>query len=174
VSINLEVAIEGTLKRIKVRSEERGNQMIQRYILGIGIALALSACGGGNGAISGQVTGPTGSNINKTAVGALLCKTDCSTQADITNTVGGETALTTTGSSASFQLPNVPKGTYFVLGYQDTNNSGAVDVGDLIGAVSGVPSPSQNVSIQLKPATAAAGVASFANPALIKQLLETR
>jgi hypothetical protein len=149
--------------------------MIQRYVLGIGIALALSACGGaggGNGTISGQVTGPTGSNLNKTAVGALLCKTDCSTQADITQTVGGETALTTTGSSAAFQLTNVPKGTYFVLGYQDTNNNGAVDVGDLIGAVAGVPAPAQNVNIQLKPATAAVGVARFANPALLKQLLQ--
>jgi Uncharacterized protein conserved in bacteria (DUF2141) len=148
--------------------------MIQRYALGIGIALALSACGGaggGPGTISGQVTGPTGSNLNKTAVGAVLCKTDCKAQGDITNTVGGETAVTTTGSSATYQIPNVPKGTYAVVAVQDTNGSGTLDVGDLLGVVTGVPVPAQNVNIQVQPATAAVQ-ARFANPELLKQLLE--
>jgi hypothetical protein len=151
----------------------------------LGGLIALSACGGsggGNvggggggggtaGTISGRLTGPTGANLNPTAVAALVCRNQCQTQADITETIGGQTVVTTSGSSAQYQLANVPAGLYFVLAYQDTNGSGQVDAGDLVGAVRGVPSPSANVNITLQAASPAS--AGAFNPAAVARLLPT-
>ena len=121
--------------------------------------IAFTACGGGGGvggggggAISGQVSGPTGSNLNQTTVAAFACNNTCQAESDITNTVGGQTVISATNSSANYALPNVPAGKYFVLAVQDTNGSKTLDSGDLVGAVSGVPSPAANVNIKLQPA----------------------
>lgn len=122
--------------------------------------IAFTACGGGGGiggggagGISGQVTGPTGSNLKQTTVAAFVCNNTCQAESDITNTVGGQTVISATGSSANYALPNVPAGKYFVLAVQDTNGSQTLDSGDLLGAVGGVPSPAANVNIKLQPAT---------------------
>ncbi len=123
--------------------------------------IAFTACGGGNGgigggaggSISGQVSGPTGTNLNQTVVAAFACTNSCQAQNEISNTVAGRAVISSTAASANYQLPNVPAGQYFVLAFQDTNGSGKPDSGDLLGAVSGVPSPAANVNIKLQPAT---------------------
>ena len=137
--------------------------------------IAFTACGGGanGGAISGQVSGPTGSNLNQTTVAAFLCNNSCQTESDITNTVGGQTVISAANSSANYALPNVPTGKYFVLAVQDTNGSKTLDSGDLVGAVSGVPSPSANVDIKLQPA-AISGAGDPSPTALAWRLLRQR
>ena len=135
------------------------------------IALGFTACGGGGtgGAISGQLSAPTNANLNQTVVAAFVCTNACQSQSDITDTLGGRTVVSSTASSASYQLPNLPTGKYFVLAVQDTNGSGKLDTGDLLGAVSGVPSPAANVNIKLEPATVAA--AGSLNPLTVARSL---
>ena len=141
--------------------------------------IALTACGGGGvgggggGGISGKVTGPTGSNLNQTVVAAFVCANACQAQTDISNTVSAQTVITATGSSASYALPTVPADKYFVLAVQDTNGSKTVDSGDLLGAVSGVPSPAANVNIELQPA-AISGAGDPSPTALARRLLRQR
>jgi hypothetical protein len=138
VSINLEVAIEGTPKRIKVRSEERGNQMIQRYILGIGIALALSACGGstpqpptgGGSALSGTVTAPSGS-ITDTIVVACFVTSATSFDCKNANSKGGK--IGGSGLSAQYSIPSMAAGKYVILSAKDVDGDGKTSVGDFSG-----------------------------------------
>lgn len=134
--------------------------------------IAFTACGGGGanggGSISGQVSGPTGTNLNQTVVAAFVCTNACQAESEITNTLGGRTVISSTAASANYQLPNVPTGKYFVLAFQDTNGSGALDAGDLLGAVSGVPSPAANVNITLRPATTAG--ADALSPAALERI----
>jgi uncharacterized protein (DUF2141 family) len=86
-------------------------------------------------------------------VAAFACKNACQAEGDITDTVAGQTVISSTTAKASYQLPNVAAGKYFVVAVQDTNGSGKLDTGDLAGAVSGVLSPAANVNIALQPAT---------------------
>ena len=138
------------------------------------LLIAVTACGGGNGGIggggviSGQVSGPTSANLNQTIVAALVCNNACQAESDITSTVAGRAVISGTSASANYQLTNVPAGQYFVLALQDTNGSGAVDAGDLIGSVSGVPSPAANVNIKLQPATVAG--AGALSPAMLARM----
>ena len=138
--------------------------------------IAFTACGGGGnggiggggGSISGQVSGPTGTNLNQTVVAAFVCTNACQAETDVTDTVAGRTVISSTSARSDYQLPNVPTGKYFVVALQDTNGSGAIDTGDLFGAVSGVPSPAANVNITLQPATINA--ADALSPAMLEQL----
>jgi uncharacterized protein (DUF2141 family) len=144
-----------------------------RAALLISALIALTACGGGvaGGGISGQLSGPTNANLNKTSVAAFVCNNACQAESDITNTIASQTVISSAGSNASYQLPNVPAGTYFVLAVQDTNGSGKLDAGDLVGAVSGVPSPAANVNIKLQAATvtAANALGRWARTARLEQ-----
>ena len=104
---------------------------------------------------------------------SFVCANACQAQTDISNTVSAQTVIAATGSSASYALPNVPAGKYFVLAVQDTNGSKTVDSGDLLGAVSGVPSPAANVNIELQPA-AISGAGDPSPTALAWRLLRER
>ncbi len=147
--------------------QSKRGQALQAAAL-VPVLIAFTACGGaggggaggggaggGGGSIAGRVNGPTDSNLNQTVVAAFVCNNACQADSDITNTVGGRAVISSTSASANYQLANVPAGKYFVLAFQDSNGSGKLDAGDLLGAVSGVPSPAANVDIALKLATAA-------------------
>ncbi len=146
-------------------------QKVWKDIILVSSLIGFTACGGGGGAISGQLSGPAGSNLSQTEVAAFACKNDCQVQTDVSDTVAAQTVVTATGSQANYQLANVPGGKYLIVAAQDTNGSGKLDAGDLIGAVKGVPSPSSSVNIQLQLATAA-GSAPFNPAAVVRQLVE--
>ena len=141
----------------------------------VSLLIAFTACGGGDnggiggggGNISGQVSGPTGSNLNQTAVVAFVCTNACQAANEVTDTIGGQIVISSTSARANYQLPNVPAGKYFVVAFQDTNGSGALDAGDLAGAVGSVPSPAANVNITLRVTTAVTGALS---PAMLTRI----
>lgn len=146
-----------------------------RAMVLVSALLAFTACGGAGGGsgISGQVSGPTGANLKQTEVAAFVCSGACQSTTEISNTIGGQTVISATGASASYQLPNVPTGKYFVLAIQDTNASGSFDSGDLAGSVSGVPSPAANVNIKLQAVTVN-GANDPSLSALARRLLRER
>lgn len=74
----------------------------------------------------------------------------------------GGTQITTSGTSAAYSIP-VNAGQYLVIAIQDTNQSGALDAGDYIGAypslegAAAVTAPASGINLSLVPYTGAAG-----------------
>jgi hypothetical protein len=116
--------------------------MIQRYVLGIGIALALSACGGttpqptpqpptgGGSALSGTVTAPSGS-ITDTIVVACFVTSPTAFDCKNANSKGGK--IGGSGLSAAYTLPSMAAGKYVILSAKDVDGNGATSVGDFEG-----------------------------------------
>ncbi len=105
-----------------------------RILLLGGLIGLLAACGevpGGAAGISGTVTAPAGGVITATEVFACFGnERDCSRV--------GATTITQDGASAPYRL-SVPRGSYGVSAYKDSDRNGQVSNGDLYGYYSPAP-----------------------------------
>lgn len=105
-----------------------------RALLLGGLVGLLAACGevpGGAGGISGTVTAPAGGGVAATEVFACFGnEQDCERV--------GTTTITQGGASAPYRL-SVPRGSYSVSAYKDSDRNGQVSNGDLYGYYSPAP-----------------------------------
>ena len=105
-----------------------------RALLLGGLVGLLAACGevpGGAAGISGTVAAPAGSAVTATEVFACFSsERDCARV--------GTTTITQDGASAPYRL-SVPRGSYGVSAYKDSDRNGQVSNGDLYGYYS--PNP---------------------------------
>jgi serine protease len=97
-------------------------------------AFLLAGCGsqktpgGGGGTLSGMVSAPSGGDVVDTVVAACFPQgNSCDPNRSSSITVQQS------GPSATFTLPNLPSGQYYVIAAKDVNGSGALDAGDYYG-----------------------------------------
>lgn len=119
-----------------------------------GLLGLLVGCGevvsGGNGSIVGTVTAPAGGDVAGTRVYACFADEPGCEFLDVT--------VERSGSSAAYQLLNLPSGSYGVYALKDANGDGdAVDSGDYYGFYQLIPGtaelvtpPASGVDIQLR------------------------
>lgn len=125
--------------------------------LGLTTALALTACPTGSttppvtGSISGLVSAPSGVNIKGTVV--LACYLVATDSCDEKKTAG--VAITQSGSSAAYTIPNLVAGDYVVLAVKVTlDSSGEIKTIDYLGGYgtddTRVKPPATQINIALK------------------------
>ena len=118
---------------------------VSRSLMALGLAftLVLTGCdsGGGDdsattGNISGQLTLPAG--VNGTVANSALWVYDSFSDAN-----AGAAPLRTVAANdeGSFTVERLNPGNYFLIGFKDNDNSGAVNAGDFYGYSGGLDSP---------------------------------
>jgi hypothetical protein len=133
--------------------------MKQRYWLGVLTALTLTACPTANtlppppstGAISGQVSAPSGVDIKDTVV--LACYLVGTDACDETKT--GGVVITQSGQSAAYTIPDLAAGDYVMIAAKVTlDAAGAVKTIDYLGGYgtdkTRVKPPASQIDIALK------------------------
>jgi hypothetical protein len=163
--------------------------MIQRYALGIGIALVLSACGGstpqptpqpptgGGSALSGTITAPSGS-ITDTIVAACFVTSPTAFDCKNANSKGGK--IGGSGLSAQYSIPSMAAGKYVILAYKDVDGDGKDSVGDFTGCYGDdgqggckvVQPGATGLDIKLTVLTSVASASNKLDIAFFKQLLQ--